>query len=163
MNTKLEIVKDQPRTLRGFQAVLFPLSGKRIALFVAFPEIGQEAFFELLKLVRPAYCLEMRSIPTFDLELLNRRKMFAAFDDAECKYLDFVDSTIPPVQDPEFWSILSSSRQKLHNALGPILFLVDQSYTPTVREKVLRELAKESESWSCYEATRSRQLVPVAP
>jgi hypothetical protein len=109
----------------GPQGVLFPLPRRGLLIFIHFPDVTEEEFRDTLEHARPAFILELRASPRFDIGRLNRQVAFQSFQKHNAVYLDLTSSLMGKV-DAE--AILSSLRRFLDTTRPsfdrPIAFLM---------------------------------------
>lgn len=112
----------------GSQELLFPLPRNGLLIFVHFPDVTEEEFRATLEHAKPAFVLELRSSPRFDIGRLNRQLAFQVFRSQNTTYLDLTSSLMGKA-DGE--AVLARLKEFLQTAKPtferPVVFLLNRS------------------------------------
>jgi hypothetical protein len=72
----------------GFQAVLFPKMDSSLLYFINIDKLNADDFVRLLEEAKPAWLIDTRLVPRFDLPKFNRKRAFDIFNNYSIKYYD---------------------------------------------------------------------------
>lgn len=128
----------------GWQSTLFANENPALILFIRFQEISENDFTAILNHARPKFLFDLRRVPRFDLDSLNRRKAFTLFSEAGIQYLDlsrYLNTNNGSDRDPAHVARLVVDASNDAAFRGPIAFLVDtkqfsESYITGLVEKL---------------------------
>src|SRR5580704_9801429 len=85
----LKIVpRDEGHRPIHLQASLFPHSDPNLLLLVTLPLRSGTEFMNLVEISAPRLIIDLRGVPRFDFDTLNRRKVFEVFSKNNCTYID---------------------------------------------------------------------------
>jgi hypothetical protein len=117
----------------AWQTTLFANENPSLLLFVNFEEVSEVEFKTILSGARPKFLFDIRRVPRFDLDGLNRKHAFALFSTVRTKYVDLsgrlnvaVDSVSGP--DPAALARLILDSLNQTEIQGPVAFLVDAQH-----------------------------------
>lgn len=112
----------------GTQGLLFPVPKRGAVLFVHLHSITDVEFKEILEIAAPAFVLDLRAAPRFDIGRFNRRLAFAAFERCNSVYIDLSGTTMGKEDTME---VLDNLRTFLKTNRPPfprpVMFLADGS------------------------------------
>lgn len=137
------------------QATLFPMQREHSLIFVCIPGVSDEDFLSLLETTKPAFVVDLRSVPRFDIGHLNRQVVFGYFQREQCTYLDPGENGR---QEERLRGWLQPTAERLKNASrGPLMFLVSHSQDAVrLRRVVYDTLDCSAGDWQVFE-------LPVVP
>jgi hypothetical protein len=114
------------------QPSLFPVMQSNVLIFINISGHSSRDFVQLLENAKPAWLIDIRPMPRFDLGQFNRKMAFELFARNHINYLDLValkgitsrrDENFSPSQLIDFIrSLLIVEKKKLE---GPIAFIFD--------------------------------------
>jgi hypothetical protein len=85
---ELEQSCDRSFQERGFQSVLFPTMDSSLLYFINIRRLNADDFVRLLQEAKPAWLIDTRLVPRFDLPKFNRQRAFDIFNNYSIKYYD---------------------------------------------------------------------------
>ncbi len=138
------------------QAGLFPFGQGRSLIFVSIPGVTEQEFVALVQIAQPAFAVELRRAPRFDIGRLTRQTVFERFEDAKCKYLDPAPKGDAGGDDVKNWigPTLDVFRQ---NSGRPIMFFVSTSQdTDLLRRNICNALGCWDGEWQIFEVPNSQ-------
>lgn len=141
-NTKTSLRRKIEFALPSMQASLFPIPRPGLVIFVYFPDVTAQEFFETLEKANPAYVLEMRSSPRFDIGRLNRSMAFKVFQRQNATYLDLTSPLMGKIDgDCVISSLRDFVQNKEHLLDRPVVILIrrseyDEEFTSRVVETI---------------------------
>jgi hypothetical protein len=142
---------EQAPVVKFVQAGLFPYSQNRSVIFVFIPGITEQEFVSLVRVAQPAFAVELRRVPRFDIGRLTRQSVFKWFENANCKYIDPIPKREADSDDLKRWigPTLDLFRE---NSQRPIMFFL--STTQNIRElrqAVCDALGCAGGEWTIFE------------
>jgi hypothetical protein len=99
----------------GPQGNLFAEAKPGVVVFIHFSGVGDDQFIEVLRMAQPSFVFDLRIAPRFDLGTLNRRAVFALFEEVKATY---VDATTPLMMGEH----RENAIQRLRDTLGKLDF-----------------------------------------
>lgn len=72
----------------AWQSTFFATENPHLLVFVNFEKISESDFVNTLEGARPKILIDLRRVPRFDLDSLNRRRVFAIFTSVGIQYVD---------------------------------------------------------------------------
>jgi hypothetical protein len=153
----LKIVpREEDRRPIHLQASLFPHSDPNFLLLVTLPLKSGREFMDLVEVSAPRLIVDLRGVPRFDFDTLNRRKVFEVFAKHNCTYID-AKRPMAPWSDGDQW-LESFSKEKPLAAMktgqlvGPFMFLFNQYAEMAAFEHFLRRelVSQASLQWSFF-------------
>jgi hypothetical protein len=110
----------------GPQTSLFAYPKPGMIVFVQFQSIKDVDFVDLLTEAQPAYVVDLRLAPRFDIGVLNRRLVFELFDKVRANY---VDSTAVLMSGKDRETAIKAISELLHSSRvdleRPIVFILE--------------------------------------
>jgi hypothetical protein len=153
----LKIVpRDEGHRPIHLQASLFPHSDPNLLLLVTLPLRSGTEFMNLVEISAPRLIIDLRGVPRFDFDTLNRRKVFEVFSKNNCTYIDAKTPMAPWSEEGQWLETFSKQKplagMKAGQLSGPFMFLFNQYEDMTAFEHFLRkELSTiPSVSWSFF-------------
>src|SRR5947207_1932118 len=93
----LRVVEQEPQAaeLRAehfapttWQGTLFARQNPSLLVFVDVEDVDEVGFLTVISGVRPRFVVDLRLVPHFDIGSLNRKSVFALFENANARYFD---------------------------------------------------------------------------
>jgi hypothetical protein len=137
------------------QSSLFPYGQGKSIIFVCIPGISEQEFLSVVQVAQPAFAVELRPAPRFDIGRLSREVVFKWFELANCKYLDPVPRRDANVDDVEKW-IRATAEIFRTKIARPIMFFISSTQnTRALRKAVCDALGCTEGNWQIFEVPRS--------
>ncbi|HSN98243.1 MAG TPA: hypothetical protein VLS89_08090 [Candidatus Nanopelagicales bacterium] len=129
------------------QLALFPVFSSSLLGILNIERVSGIRFEELLRDIRPRWLFDLRPVPRFDIDQLNRRRAFALFRQYRVEYLDItgrLDITSGKDASLSSGRIADEVTKELteigtKSAPGPLVFLVDDEEIARISTVVLPE------------------------
>jgi hypothetical protein len=141
----------------GIQGTLFPFPDSRSLVFSRFSDVSQNQFISLLANLRPAFIVDLRRVPRFDVGRMNRQIAFEHFMKNDCVYVDL--STI----DEGAHQKLKAIRRRVEAHPRPILFLTDGPSGRRLEDGVVNVFYDADKKWNVYEFPPVASQTTVKP
>jgi hypothetical protein len=132
-------------TALGLQGALFPFPDSRSLVFTRFSDVSQSQFISLLSSLRPAFIVDLRKVPRFDVGRMNRQIAFEHFTKNDCVYVDL------SIIDESSHRKLKSIRRRMETHPRPILFLTDGLSDRRLDAGVINVFYDADKKWNVYE------------
>jgi hypothetical protein len=155
--------QDKPRTTY-LQADLFPNSDPRLILLVSLPLNSGREFLQIVERSCPRIIVDLRDVPRFDFDLLNRSKVFEAFANARSTYVDMESPSKPQRRDDRWPDLFTKHKtlveMKNGQPSGPYMFLFSLYKQLSQFEQFLQEELPEihPSPWSIFCVTRQEEF-----
>jgi hypothetical protein len=138
------------------QGGLFPFGQGRSIIFVCIPGVTEREFASVVHDGQPAFAIELRQAPRFDIGHLSREVVFKWFEQAKCKYLD--PAPHPCDADELKKWIRQTSDIFLSEGGRPIMFFVSTAQdTHALRSGVYEALGCSEGEWQVFEVPYPRE------
>jgi hypothetical protein len=134
----------------GPQTGLFPSIKPGLLVFVFFPHVAEQEFRDTVEYSQPAFVMELRRAPRFDIGLLNRCEAFQIFAHHHSMYVDLTSGSMGKFDgDDIISSITEYLRVKRPTFDRPIMFLLDRVDSAHTLTNQVLEAVKPSASEIC--------------
>lgn len=139
-------------TACSIQATLFPDSEDRSLIFVSLPGVSEQDFVSVLAHTKPAYVVDLRPVPRFDIGQLNRHEVFTLFRQEQTTYIDHGEAGLG--RSPHWLGPAGALFKE--GGRGPVMFLVSGAQNgQRLREAILKELDCTGGAWQVYDVPPS--------
>lgn len=149
-STPTSVENSQQISRKPEQLSLFD-TGERVLLgIINVDRVRGSQFEAMLRQIRPKWLIDLRTVPQFLIDRLNRSSVFDIFDECHIEYVDIISSlNIRSRKDASLSSgrIAQAIMQRWHDkgantVLGSIVFLVDDDEIAQLSAKVFPEQLK---------------------
>ena len=147
---------DQPSTFKFVQTGLFPYGAGRSVIFVYIPGITEQDFVSLVQTAQPAFAVELRRAPRFDIGRLSRETVFKWFKRANCKYLDPAPRSAVDKDDVEGWIRAAADLFRAESGRPIVFFLSTAQDVNALRQSVCNALGCFDGDWQVFELPSSQ-------
>lgn len=134
------------------QGLLFPIRREKSLIFVSVPGVNDDDFLALLKGTQPAYIVELRQVPRFDIGRLNRQTVFECFRREHTSYLD-IATNLDWNDERAVAQCLQVVSGLLRGAAGrPLMFITGAAQdTAALRQAIYKSLGCAEGEWQVLE------------
>lgn len=137
------------------QGTLFPLEEELLVVFVTLPGVSEDEFVHLLSTTRPAFVVDLRPVPRFDIGQLNRQIVFGLFREQESSYID--PGAIARIEEQLCGWLQPEANLLIQKSKRPLMFLVTEDQRESkMRRVVFNALDQAQGKWRVYDAQRQR-------
>lgn len=130
------------------QIEMFEGGNEKSILVIYFSDIDSKLFSNAIHNVHPAYIIDMRPNPRFNIDGYSRKLAFSDFDSIGSIYMDYIELTGADDKSKEHL-IVAAEKILSEKKQGPVVFIFGKKEQDEIYEKeLLVNLPMDKKGWS---------------